>query len=189
MESITTFLTTNYVYVIGGGLILLIMLIGLVAGKSRKKVVKEEKTVDFKDVNTGSITDVVDVNAQPAVAPVEVAQVATPVEASPVIEIEQPTIAMPIVDPIMEPTTPVEVEIPMMDPAFGIEISSDEIPSVLEETPITVVEEPTIVTTPVEEVVEVVDPLAGAPTPETKEPLVDYSAIMNENQEEVKVNE
>lgn len=186
MESITTFLTTNYVYVIGGGAILLIMLIGLIAGKSKNKTTKAEKTVDFKDVQTGSITDVVDVNAQPAVTPVEVAPVATPIEQpvaveSPVVEVEQSAIEMPTVEP-------------MMEPMMGTEINTVEIPSVPVDEPMvemtdTTVEEPTIVTPVVEEVVDIVDPLAGTPTTETTEPLVDYTAMVNTNQEENKISE
>lgn len=116
MDNINTFLEANYMYIVIGGIVVLIMLIGLLVGKSKKKMPSSEKTVDFKDVKTGNITDVVDVKTQPVVVPVEVVQEAPVQMEEPVVleepVLEQPQQSMPLIE---EQLTNNEVEDKIID--------------------------------------------------------------------------
>lgn len=73
-NEIVIFLEEYYVYVIGVGLILVLMLVGLLASrkKAKKGAQNEEPMANINEVNTGSINDVADTVQNDAMQPTNV---------------------------------------------------------------------------------------------------------------------
>ncbi|HHX16659.1 MAG TPA: hypothetical protein GX725_01925 [Mollicutes bacterium] len=75
LDEVVLFLEDNYVYVIGVGLIIILMLIGFLASRKKgRKVAKEnEGMVNFNEVNTGSINDVANTIQSDVMQPIDIA--------------------------------------------------------------------------------------------------------------------
>lgn len=73
-NEVVIFLEEYYVYVIGVGLILVLMLVGLLASKrkARKETKSEDSMANINDVNTGSINDVANTLQSDVMQPVDV---------------------------------------------------------------------------------------------------------------------
>lgn len=178
-DSFVLFLDENYVYVIGVGLIIILMLIGFLA--SRKKTKKQptntgEQMANINDVNTGSINDVASnlqndstqlANVEPFPATID------PVAQQPVT----PTVSEPV---ISEPTSPSVSSFPEPAPSPATPTVTPEVTPVVAPTPN---DEVNVVTPPAEDKfqkTEVIDfsslasvnPTPTAPTT-SEEPKVD----------------
>lgn len=131
-NEVVIFLEEYYVYVIGVGLIIILMLIGLLASKrkARKEAKAEGTMANINDVNTGSINDVADTLQSNVMQPVDVVtfpennasavseETATPstpeVASTPVVEPVVTEPVAPIATPISNVTAPVsEVATPV----------------------------------------------------------------------------
>lgn len=102
MDQIVSFLETNYFYVVGAGLILIIIIIGaLVSSKKAKKAKEVDQNppmANINDVQTGEINQVSDELKQKEVQPVEVAPMAPEVAT----EVPEPAAVSEPVDTAME---------------------------------------------------------------------------------------
>jgi hypothetical protein len=127
MNDILNFLSDNYIYVSGVGLIIIIILIGFLASKRKaRKVGKDESKetmVNINDVQTGGINQVADSLKKEEEKPVEVTptvpvQDALVVEQEPVVPVmnqtnmEQPTLdPNPTINPAFENKNPFQTPI------------------------------------------------------------------------------
>lgn len=104
-NEIVSFLEEYYVYAIGVGLIIILMLIGLLASrrKARKNAKNEGTMANINDVNTGSINDVANTLQSNVMQPVDV--VTSPVNAAPVVN-EQPAVSNMMNEVPASPVTP-----------------------------------------------------------------------------------
>jgi hypothetical protein len=100
------FLEDYYVYVVGAGLIIVLMLIGFLASsrKSRKETNDGEKMANINDVNTGSIDDVANTIQNDNMQPVDV--VTFPETAATNVNPELTQSAMPQMPEMTEPVMP-----------------------------------------------------------------------------------
>lgn len=176
-NEVVIFLEDYYVYVIGVGLIVILMLIGLLASKRKaKKAAKDnESMANINDVNTGSIKDVADTLQNNVMQPVDVVNFAgdnapvaseenvtpsTPeVASTPAVEsaVAEPVapIATPIssniATPVSDVATPVnDVATPVSPIATPVEASSNNNATVTVQ-PIVEETNPSTVVTPVDE--------------------------------------
>jgi hypothetical protein len=112
-NEVVIFLEDNYVYVIGVGLIIILMLIGLLASrrKARKNAKEEEPMANINEVNTGSINDVANTLQSDVMQPVDV--VTFPENNEPIVkEVTPQPIApevpsTPVYNSVVEPVTPI----------------------------------------------------------------------------------
>ena len=152
-NEVVIFLEENYVYVIGVGLIIILMLVGFLA--SRKKAVKEnhqgEAMVNINDVNTGSISDVANTLQSNVMQPVDV--VTFPEDIAPVIEQPDPfeTIPAEDIEVLGEElvVAPMETEVPSftsMDTAPTMSNNENVVTPIEAETPSFIVENTTSTT-------------------------------------------
>ncbi len=90
LDEVVIFLEEYYVYVIGVGLIIILMLIGLIASrrKARKATNAEDKMANINDVSTGSINDVANTLQNNNMQPVDT--VMAPVNNAPMADTGQP---------------------------------------------------------------------------------------------------
>ena len=98
-NNIVIFLEDYYLYVVGAGLIIILMLIGFLSSKSkeRKAKVQEEPSINIKDVNIDSPSSVISPLPENTIKPVDVVSFSVP-EIEPVDEIK--TIEEPVFTPI-----------------------------------------------------------------------------------------
>jgi|LSQX01.2.fsa_nt_gb type II secretory pathway pseudopilin PulG len=119
LSEIVVFLEEYYVYVIGVGLIIVLMLIGFLASKRKaKKASKEDETMaNINDVDTGSIDEVADTLQNDIMQPVDVIDFV--VDNSPIIKeepvnvnfAEEQQMEIPSNEnPEVIPTTPINTE-------------------------------------------------------------------------------
>ncbi|MFA5407484.1 MAG: hypothetical protein WC343_01785 [Bacilli bacterium] len=101
LNAVVLFLEEYYVYVVGAGLIIVLMLIGLLTSKrkARKNAKADEAMANINDISTGSINDVASVIQSNTIQPVDITnlpdETVKPVAADPVAPI-----ATPISNPI-----------------------------------------------------------------------------------------
>lgn len=125
-DKVVIFLEEYYVYVIGVGLIIILMLIGLIASrrKARKGAATEDKMANINDVSTGSINDVANTLQNSNMQPVDV--VTAPTNDTQMVNTGQPmtndTQVVPPIQPVANdvmsenPFPPVAPVAPEMGP-------------------------------------------------------------------------
>jgi hypothetical protein len=120
MDSILKYLSDNYIYVSGAGLIIIIILIGFLAskrkGRKEKKGEEKETMVNINDVQTGGLGQVVDNLKKEEVKPVEVT---TPVQ-NPSFVAKEPVI------PLVNEAKPVEPTLSTTTPPILSSVKSDD---------------------------------------------------------------
>lgn len=133
-NNIVIFLEDYYLYVVGAGLIIILMLIGFLSSKSkeRKAKVQEEPSINIKDVNIDSPSSVISPLPENTIKPVDVVSFSAP-EIEPVDEIK--TIEEPVF-------TPIRIEEEAVDsmtketPVFAMSSDSTDINFATIETPV-----------------------------------------------------
>jgi hypothetical protein len=158
-NEVVIFLEDNYVYVIGVGLIIILMLIGLLASrrKARKNAKEEEPMANINEVNTGSINDVANTLQSDVMQPVDV--VTFPENNEPIVKEVTPQPIAPEVPstPVynsvnIEPITPI-----VNEPSFVNPTTVEPIANTFTNSTASTVQPIVEAYSPVEEVKPVVD--------------------------------
>jgi len=169
-NEVVIFLEEYYVYVIGVGLIIILMLIGLLASKrkARKEAHAEGTMANINDVNTGNINDVADTLQNNVMQPVDV--VTFPESNAPAVSEE--TIA---------PSTPEVASTPAVESVVAEPVAPIATPISNVATPINNVVTPVSdVATPVSPIATPVEPLTNNTDTVTVKPIVEEAKPLTE---------
>jgi hypothetical protein len=161
LNQVVSFLEEYYVYVIGVGLIIILMLIGFLSSKKKdkNKVDKNETMVNINEVNTGSISDVAStLQGVNVMQPIDVVTFNN--ESAPVTEVapEADDEVLEVLDtaPIATPVEPIAMPVEPIAPTV-LESNSFTNEAVVNEVPTVPAEE----TKPVENAAFVAEPIVS----------------------------